>query len=272
MRQAGVVVKIYAHRGYAAKEPEMTWASYRAAIDWAEQAGQSLGLECDVHYSGDGHLICLHDLTVDRTSTSRGRAYDRSLAELRALDFGSWRTRRPSPDQRRLITLAELIELTATARASGVDVSLAIETKHPNPRGTEVEDGVAELLAPYGWTAAGSPVRIISFFLPGLVRAAELMPELPRTFLIEKDFGEWRDGHLPEGITTVGPDYQLLLRDPDYLARALGRGHQVHVWTPNTRQEVTWCLDRGVTGITTDDPGTAARTIARWSKRRTTIA
>lgn len=88
---------IYAHRGYAAKEPEMTWASYRAAIDWAERTGQPLGLECDVHYSGDGHLICLHDLTVDRTSTSHGRAYDRSLAELRILDFGSWRTRRPSP-------------------------------------------------------------------------------------------------------------------------------------------------------------------------------
>lgn len=266
------MVMIYAHRGYAAKEPEMTWASYRAAIDWAERTGQPLGLECDVHYSGDGHLICLHDLTVDRTSTSHGRAYDRSLAELRILDFGSWRTRRPSPDQRRLITLAELIELTAVARARGVDVSLAIETKHPNPRGTEVEDGVAALLEPYGWTTLGSPVRIISFSLPGLERAGELMPEVPRTFLIEKDFGDWWDGRLPEGITTVGPDYELLLQEPDYLARALERGHGIDVWNPNTPQEVTWCLDRGVTGITTDDPEMAARTIARWSKRHSGIA
>lgn len=258
---------IYAHRGYAAKEPEMTWASYRAAIDWAERTKHPLGLECDVHYSGDGELICLHDLTVDRTSTSRGRAYDRTLAELRSLDFGSRQTRRPSLDQQRLITLAELIELTAAARARGVDVSLAIETKHPNPRGTEVEDGVAALLEPYGWTALGSPVRIISFSLPGLERAGELMPDLPRTFLIEKDFGEWWNGRLPEGITTVGPDYELVLQDPDYIARVLERDHQVHIWTPNTPREVTWCLDRGVTGITTDDPGMAARTIARWSKR-----
>ena len=272
MRQAGAVVKIYAHRGYAAREPEMTWASYRAAIDWAEHASQPLGLECDVHYSGDGHLICLHDLTVDRTSTGHGRAYERTLTELRALDFGSWRTGRPSPDQERLITLAELIELTANARARGVDVSLAIETKHPNPRGTEVEDGVAALLEPYGWTAPGSPVRIISFSLAGLERAGELMPDVPRTFLIEKDFGEWSDGHLPEGITTVGPDYELLLQQPDYLARALAHGHQIDVWNPNTPSEVTWCLDRGVTGITTDDPAMAARTIARWSKQHSGIA
>ena len=162
---------IYAHRGYSAREPEMTRAAYLAAIAWAERTGSPLGLECDVHFSADGQLICLHDLTVDRTSPDTGAAYDRTVAELQTLDFGSWKRRRPSVDQRTLITLAELLELTAAARARGVDVSLAIETKHPNPRTTAVEDGVAALLEPYGWTAPGAPVRIISFFLPGLERA-----------------------------------------------------------------------------------------------------
>ena len=186
--QAGLaVVMIYAHRGYSAEEPEMTRAAYRQAIAWAERTGSSLGLETDVHFSADGQLICLHDLSVDRTSTSTGRAYERTLAELQTLDFGSWKVRRPTDEQRTLIGLAELLELTADARGRGVDVSLAIETKHPNPRTTEVEDEVAALLEPYGWTAPGSPVRIISFFLPGLERAAEVLPHLPRTLLIEKD-------------------------------------------------------------------------------------
>ena len=88
-----------------------------------------------MHFSADDQLICLHDLSVDRTSTSHGPAYERTLAELQTLDFGSWKVRRPRADQRTLITLAELLELTADARARGVDVSLAIETKHPNPRG-----------------------------------------------------------------------------------------------------------------------------------------
>jgi len=133
---------IYAHRGYSAKEPEMTRAAYRQAVAWAERTGSSLGLETDVHFSADGQLICLHDLSVDRTSTSTGRAYERSLAELQTLDFGSWRVRRPTDEQRTLIGLAELLELTADARGRGVDISLAIETKHPNPRTTEVEDAV----------------------------------------------------------------------------------------------------------------------------------
>lgn len=263
---------IYAHRGYSAKEPEMTRAAYVAAIDWAERAGQPLGLECDVHFSADDQLICLHDLSVNRTSTSQGPAYARTLAELRSLDFGSWKVRSPRPDQRTLITLAELLELTAQARERGVDISLAIETKHPNPRGTAVEEEVAALLDPYGWTAPGSPVRIISFFLPGLTRAAEVLPDLPRTLLLEIDLGEWCDGHLPEGVGAVGPDYLLLRQDPGYIDRVLARGHQVHVWTVNKARDVSWCLRRGVSGITTDDPAVAAGAVARWSGGRTAIA
>jgi glycerophosphoryl diester phosphodiesterase len=261
------VVSIYAHRGYSAREPEMTRAAYLSAIAWAERTRTPLGLECDVHFSADGQLICLHDLAVDRTSTSSGAAYGRTLAELRTLDFGSWKIRRPSADQRALITLAELLELTAAARRRGVDVALAIETKHPNPRSTEVEDGVAALLDPYGWTAPGSPVRIISFFLAGLDRAAEVMPALARTLLIERDLGEWRDGHLPDGVRAVGPDYLLLRADPDFIGRALAHGHEVHVWTVNAPRDLAWCLAHGITGITTDDPAAAATAIRRWERR-----
>ncbi|HEY5979405.1 MAG TPA: glycerophosphodiester phosphodiesterase family protein [Microlunatus sp.] len=267
-----VVVMIYAHRGYSAREPEMTRAAYLAAIAWAERTGVPLGLETDVHFSADGQLICLHDLSVNRTSTSTGRAYERTLAELQTLDFGSWKVRRPREDQRTLIGLAELLELTAAARGRGVDVSLAIETKHPNPRATDVEDGVAALLEPYGWTGPGSPVRIISFFLPGLERAAEVLPHLPRTLLLEKELGEWRDGHLPEGIGAVSPDYLLVRQDPGFIARVLERGHEVHVWTVNRSRDITWCLNRGVTGLTTDDPAVAAAAVGRWARRRAGIA
>ena len=52
----------------------MTKAAYQAAIEWAYETEIPLGLECDVHFSADDELICLHDLTLDRTSTSSGRA------------------------------------------------------------------------------------------------------------------------------------------------------------------------------------------------------
>ena len=53
----------------------MTRAAYREAIDWSAASGIELGLECDVHFSADDQLICLHDLKVDRTATSTGYAF-----------------------------------------------------------------------------------------------------------------------------------------------------------------------------------------------------
>ena len=52
----------------------MTPAAVEAAIEWSLETGIPLGLECDVHFSSDDELVCLHDLTLDRTSTTSGRA------------------------------------------------------------------------------------------------------------------------------------------------------------------------------------------------------
>ena len=65
---------LIAHRGFSSRHPEMTRAAYQAAIDWVYETEIPLGLECDVHFSADDELICLHDLTLDRTSTSSGSA------------------------------------------------------------------------------------------------------------------------------------------------------------------------------------------------------
>ena len=96
---------LIAHRGFSSRHPEMTRAAYQAAIDWASDTGIALGLECDVHFSADDELVCLHDLTLDRTSTSTGRAYQRTVAELKQLDFGSRKVLDPQPEQRELMTL-----------------------------------------------------------------------------------------------------------------------------------------------------------------------
>jgi glycerophosphoryl diester phosphodiesterase len=74
---------LIAHRGFSSRHPEMTRAAYQAAIEWSYQTEIPLGLECDVHFSADDELVCLHDLTLDRTSTSSGPAYERSVSELK---------------------------------------------------------------------------------------------------------------------------------------------------------------------------------------------
>jgi glycerophosphoryl diester phosphodiesterase len=248
------VPAVFAHRGFSAAHPEMTVAAYRAAIAWARTSGWTLGLECDVHFSADDQLICLHDLKVDRTSDQTGPAFERTVAELKQIDFGARRKRPTTPDERTMVTLVELLDLVEEARADGVDVRAVIETKHPNPRGLEVEDRVADLLVARGWDRPGSPCRVITFSVPGLARLAERLPDVERTFLIDKTFGEWADGSLPPGARVVGPDLVLIKKDPGYVARAHARGHEVHVWTVNTPADVELCLDLGVTGLTTDVP------------------
>ena len=134
----------------------MTRAAYREAIDWSAGTRVELGLECDVHFSADDQLICLHDLTVDRTATSSGYAFGFTVAELKRLDFGSRRFPRPTAEQCELVTLLELMIMVRDARALGVPVRLVIETKHPNRRGFAVERRVAAMLADFGWDR---PVR-----------------------------------------------------------------------------------------------------------------
>jgi glycerophosphoryl diester phosphodiesterase len=253
---------LIAHRGFSSRHPEMTRAAYEAAIEWSYQTEIPLGLECDVHFSADDELVCLHDLTLDRTSTSSGPAYERSVSELKQVDFGSRRVADPEPEQRELVTLRELMIMVRDARQDHVPVSLAIETKHPNNRGREVDERVASMLTEFGWNQPGAPVRLISFSVKAVRRFGWLLPGLERTLLIENDLGKWRDGKLPDGVRVVGPDLALIKEDPDFVNRSLQRGHAVHVWTVNEPDDVHFCRELGVTGFTTDYPDRVAAILA----------
>ena len=79
-----------AHRGDSGTVAEHTMAAYQAAID----AGAD-GLECDVRLTRDGHLVCVHDRRVDRTSNGTGNVSEYDLAELERLDFASWKVDLP---------------------------------------------------------------------------------------------------------------------------------------------------------------------------------
>jgi glycerophosphoryl diester phosphodiesterase len=204
----------------------------------------------------------LHDLTLDRTSTSSGRAYERTVAQLKELDFGSRSVPDPEPDQRELVTLRELMTMVRDARQDHVPVSMVIETKHPNDRGREVEERVAAMLAEFDWHQPGAPVRLVSFSVRAVKRFGWLLPALERTLLIEDNLGRWRDGRLPNGVRVVGPDLALIKDDPDFVNRSLQKGHQVHVWTVNKPDDIRFCRDLGVTGFTTDYPDRVAAILA----------
>jgi glycerophosphoryl diester phosphodiesterase len=231
----------------------MTRAAYKAAIQWAATSGAELGLECDVQFSADDQLVCLHDQNLQRTAGLPHRPLDLTVTQLKRLDFGSWVRISPDPEEREMLTLAELLAMTAQARADGVAVSLAIETKHPNPRSLDVEDRLAAMLVECGWHTPGSPVRLITFDLNSLERLDRLLPGLPRTLLLRRDLAPWRAAPLPD-VDAVGIDLALLRRDPGFVEHMLNRGRDVHAYTVNHPDDVRFLRDLGVSGYTTDCP------------------
>lgn len=78
------VTQVWAHRGASAYAPENTLPAFELAIKMGAQ-----GIELDVHESADGHLMVIHDETVDRTSNGHGRVVDQTLSDLKRLDFSN---------------------------------------------------------------------------------------------------------------------------------------------------------------------------------------
>ena len=129
-RPTAATVQVVAHRGASAARPEHTAAAYHRAIEDGVGA-----VECDVRLTADGHLVCLHDRRVDRTSNGRGVVSQLTLAELRQLDWGRW-GRWQGGEPAGLLTARELFELVA---AAGRRVEIAVETKHPSQPAGRVE-------------------------------------------------------------------------------------------------------------------------------------
>ncbi len=82
---AKAVSQIIAHRGASLERPECTMSAIQRAIEVKATA-----VEVDVRTAKDGALFVLHDATLDRTTNCNGPANEKTLAELKQLDAGSW--------------------------------------------------------------------------------------------------------------------------------------------------------------------------------------
>src|SRR5438093_1108721 len=74
--------RIIGHRGLMFDAPENTLAGFAACLE------QRVGFELDIRRSKDGHLVIMHDATVNRTTNGTGPVADLTLAELKKLDAG----------------------------------------------------------------------------------------------------------------------------------------------------------------------------------------
>ncbi|NMO54475.1 glycerophosphodiester phosphodiesterase [Actinoplanes sp. TBRC 11911] len=246
---------VFAHRGGGDALPEHTLGAYLRALDEGAD-----GLECDVRLTRDGHLVCVHDSKLDRTSNGRGRVSTKTLAELDTLDFGSWHPgypadEEPLPDLTRLLTLDRLLE---TVRGHGRDVRLLIETKHPSRYGAEVERKLVETLHRH-CLADPKPddpvhVTVMSFAALALRRIRALAPAIPTVYLLEILPPGAGRGRLPFGARIAGPGISLVRSRPGLLPAIKAAGHRAYVWTVNDEADLKLLLGYQVDGVITDRP------------------
>jgi glycerophosphoryl diester phosphodiesterase len=246
---------VFAHRGGADALPEHTLGAYLRAIEDGAD-----GVECDVRLTRDGHLVCVHDRRLDRTSNGRGLVSTKTLAELDRLDFGSWHPSYPDddeplPDLTRLLTLDRLLE---ALRECGRPVRLLIETKHPSRYGAEVERRLIALLRRHG-LAEPRPdslvqVTVMSFAALALRRIRTETPDIPTVYLLEILPPGVGRGRLPFGARIAGPGVGLVRSRPGLLRAIKAAGHQAYVWTVNAEDDVKMVLDQQVDGVITDRP------------------
>ncbi|MEZ5247956.1 MAG: glycerophosphodiester phosphodiesterase family protein [Ilumatobacteraceae bacterium] len=99
-------MKVVAHRGASSVRPENTMVSFRHAIELGADA-----IEFDVQSTGDGHLVVIHDMSLDRTTDGHGPVFASRFDEVRHLDAGSWFDAEFAGMQ--VPTLAEVLSLDA---------------------------------------------------------------------------------------------------------------------------------------------------------------
>ena len=245
---------VVAHRGASAGRPEHTLAAYELALNEGAD-----GVECDVRLTRDGHLVCVHDRRIDRTSTGTGLVSEMTLAQLRQLDYGAWHgSWRPdgAHGDTGLLTLDDLVALVLDWNRP---VKIFIETKHPVRYGALVESKVLALLHRYGIAAPASADRsravVMSFSAAAVWRIRRAAPLLPTVLLGDTSRYLGGGAATTVGATAVGPSIATLREHPELVDRAAAQGRALYCWTVDHYEDVGFCRDVGVAWIATNHPG-----------------
>ncbi|MGO4444423.1 glycerophosphodiester phosphodiesterase [Mycobacterium sp. 2YAF39] len=243
---------VVAHRGASGERPEHTLAAYELAL----QEGAD-GVECDVRLTRDGHLVCVHDRRVDRTSNGSGLVSEMTLSQLRELDYGTWHpSSKEATEGTGLLTLDDLVKLVLDWNRP---VKIFIETKHPVRYGALVESKVLALLHRYGVASPASAdlsrAVVMSFSAAAVWRIRRAAPMLPTVLLGETSRFLGGSAATTVGATAVGPSISTLREHPELVDRAAAQGRALYCWTVDHYEDVRYCRDVGVAWVATNHPG-----------------
>jgi len=235
---------IFAHRGASAYAPENTLAAFELAL-----AQGADGIELDVKLSADGHVVVIHDPTVNRTTGSQGKVKDLTLSDLRALNAGSFFSANFSAEK--IPTLEDVFKTVGNKTLINVEL-----TNYNTPRDHLVES-VCMLVKQFNLQ---KHVMFSSFYASNLSKANSYLPEVPCGLLAFNGLlGAWaRSFGFAFGKYAALHPY---LKDvsPQQIQRVHRLKGRVHVWTVNAEADMRRLFGWGVDAIFTDNPQLAVQ-------------
>ena len=211
------------HRGAAGHVLENTLGSIEKAIELGVDY-----VEIDLRLTCDGHVVVLHDATVDRTTNGHGRIKDLTLAQVKRIK---------TKDGQHVPTLDEVLKLTDGR------VGLMLELKI---RG--LAKPVTEIVQRSGFS---SPVIYASFHHKELSRVREWLPSAAIMPLISRGRIALS---IPEKLSAdhVGIRFDRVTKPVVESFHAAGV--PVFVFTVNEAVDIARVKDIGVDGIISDMP------------------
>ncbi|PJJ10534.1 glycerophosphoryl diester phosphodiesterase [Flavobacterium sp. 1] len=215
------------HRGAKGYEPENTLVSFEKAIEMGAD-----GIELDVHLSLDGHLIVIHDETIDRTTNGKGVVNQLTLQELKSFKIN---------EKYRIPTLEEVLDL--------VDQKCFVNIELKNQ---DTAEKVVELIEHYisdkNWN--NNHFLVSSFDWNALQQVRFLNENIRIGVLTETDMDLAISFARFLKAEALHPDFQLLTNE--YTAKIQEKGIQVFPWTVNEIDAIQRMKSFNVDGIITD--------------------
>jgi glycerophosphoryl diester phosphodiesterase len=237
--------EIIAHRGASYDAPENTLAAVQLA--WRQNAD---AVEIDVQFSKDGHIVVIHDDDTRKTAGVRRKVADQTLAELKALDVGSWKDRKWTGNK--IPTLPEVFSVIPTGKRLFMEIKCGPDCIPKFVRDYQRSGLKRDQLVPIG------------FSLETMRQLKSALPELEVCWIAEFK-RTWRGAWSPTaekliaGTKAAGLDGLDLSRngpvDAAFTRKVHEAGLKLYIWTVDSPAAAKKLVASGVDGITTNRPG-----------------
>lgn len=211
------------HRGFSTVAPENTLPAFRLS-----RLEGFTYVETDVQFTKDGIPVCIHDETVDRTSDGSGAVREMTLAQLRNLDFGSWKKERFTGTK--IPTLEEFLDL---CRSIGLIPYIELKTGDLDRISL-----VISLVEEYGL----KDKAIYMSFSPSLLVIVLACDPGARIGFVSSQIDENALGKARELKRLVSDDTKVFIASSDYSDKAVSLcrndGFPLEIWTIDSAKTI----------------------------------